>query len=115
ELTSALMVGEGGLEPPCPYGHTDLNRARLPIPPLARTGQQRYQRAVSSHGLRPVPFGARDLARIRSLVGGEGTLRGSPAALRAEARWARRGRLRQGVQGRRAAGRGRGRPAARDR
>src|SRR5438105_6219121 len=52
------MVGEGGLEPPCPYGHTDLNRARLPIPPLARTGQQRYQRALPSHGLRPVPFGA---------------------------------------------------------
>ena len=22
-----------GLEPPRPYGHTDLNRARLPIPP----------------------------------------------------------------------------------
>src|SRR5207248_3658723 len=52
------MVGEGGLEPPCPYGHTDLNRARLPIPPLARTGQPRYQRAPPSHGLRPVPFGA---------------------------------------------------------
>ena len=52
------MVGEGGLEPPCPYGHTDLNRARLPIPPLARTGQPRYQRALPSHGLRPVPFGA---------------------------------------------------------
>ncbi len=27
---------EGGVEPPRPYGHTDLNRARLPIPPLAR-------------------------------------------------------------------------------
>ena len=30
------MVREGGVEPPCPCGHTDLNRARLPIPPLAR-------------------------------------------------------------------------------
>ena len=29
-------VREGGLEPPCPLGHTALNRARLPIPPLAR-------------------------------------------------------------------------------
>ena len=29
-------VREGGVEPPHPYGHTDLNRARLPIPPLAR-------------------------------------------------------------------------------
>ena len=27
---------EGGVEPPRPFGHTDLNRARLPIPPLAR-------------------------------------------------------------------------------
>ena len=27
---------EGGLEPPHPYGHSDLNAARLPIPPLAR-------------------------------------------------------------------------------
>jgi hypothetical protein len=29
------VVREGGVEPPCPFGHTDLNRARLPIPPLA--------------------------------------------------------------------------------
>ena len=28
---------EGGVEPPRPHGHTDLNRARLPIPPLALT------------------------------------------------------------------------------
>src|SRR3954453_23790057 len=25
------VVGEGGVEPPRPYGHTDLNRARLPF------------------------------------------------------------------------------------
>jgi len=30
------VVREGGVEPPCPFGHTDLNRARLHIPPLAR-------------------------------------------------------------------------------
>ena len=30
------MVGEGGLEPPHPFGHRNLNPARLPIPPLAR-------------------------------------------------------------------------------
>ncbi len=30
------VVREGGVEPPRPFGHTDLNRARLPIPPLAR-------------------------------------------------------------------------------
>ena len=29
------LVREGGVEPPRPHGHTDLNRARLPIPPLA--------------------------------------------------------------------------------
>jgi len=31
-----LLVGEGGLEPPRPFGHWNLNPARLPIPPLAR-------------------------------------------------------------------------------
>jgi hypothetical protein len=36
------LVREGGVEPPRPCGHTDLNRARLPIPPLARApGQTR--------------------------------------------------------------------------
>src|SRR5271156_6606611 len=30
------VVGEGGLEPPHPFGHRNLNPARLPIPPLAR-------------------------------------------------------------------------------
>ncbi len=29
-------MGEGGLEPPRPFGHRNLNPARLPIPPLAR-------------------------------------------------------------------------------
>ncbi len=28
-----------GLEPPRPYGHGDLNAARLPIPPHPRVGQ----------------------------------------------------------------------------
>src|SRR5207237_9216812 len=31
-----LLVGEGGLEPPHPFGHRHLKPARLPIPPLAR-------------------------------------------------------------------------------
>lgn len=30
------MVREGGVEPPPHFWDTDLNRARLPIPPLAR-------------------------------------------------------------------------------
>ena len=29
-----VSVLKGGVEPPRPFGHTDLNRARLPIPPL---------------------------------------------------------------------------------
>ena len=36
-LCNRPTVREGGLEPPCPHGHTDLNRARLPISPLAQT------------------------------------------------------------------------------
>ena len=34
-LIEESLVREGGVEPPRPFGHTDLNRARLPIPPLA--------------------------------------------------------------------------------
>ena len=36
------VVREGGVEPPRPFGHTDLNRARLPIPPLAREARSGY-------------------------------------------------------------------------
>ena len=36
---------EGGVEPPRPFGHTDLNRARLPIPPLAREARTGYPSA----------------------------------------------------------------------
>lgn len=35
-----MLVRKGGVEPPRPHGHTDLNRARLPIPPLAHTDSQ---------------------------------------------------------------------------
>ncbi len=49
-------VREGGVEPPHPFGHTDLNRARLPIPPLARVpsnltrGPRRLGREQPPHG-----------------------------------------------------------------
>ena len=43
------MVREGGVEPPRPFGHTDLNRARLPIPPLAPNPPQ----WAASKGYRP--------------------------------------------------------------
>src|SRR6187431_3127351 len=39
-------VGEEGLEPSHPFGHRNLNPARLPIPPLARGGWRGYQRAT---------------------------------------------------------------------
>ena len=31
-----LLVPKMGVEPTRPYGHTTLNRARLPVPPLRR-------------------------------------------------------------------------------
>ena len=34
------MVREEGLEPSRPFGHRNLNPARLPIPPLARVEHQ---------------------------------------------------------------------------
>src|SRR3569833_3832682 len=47
-----------GLEPPRPYGHTDLNRARLPIPPhpraaaiVARRGRPRIRPRRVGRGL----------------------------------------------------------------
>src|SRR5690606_19969575 len=40
-----VVVREGGVEPPRPFGHTDLNRARLPIPPLAREAGSGYPTA----------------------------------------------------------------------
>ena len=38
-------VREGGVEPPHPFEYTDLNRARLPIPPLARDAGKGYRHA----------------------------------------------------------------------
>ena len=34
--TNSISVREEGLEPSHPFGHRNLNPARLPIPPLAR-------------------------------------------------------------------------------
>ncbi len=53
---------EGGVEPPHPFEYTDLNRARLPIPPLAlrslrseaRLHAHIYKGALAQH------IGARD-------------------------------------------------------
>ena len=40
------LVREGGVEPPLHFWNTDLNRARLPIPPLARA-QKQYEAGAS--------------------------------------------------------------------
>ena len=48
----------GGLEPPRPCGHRNLNPARLPIPPLARDGGRRVTRA-------PSPFDSAPTERTR--------------------------------------------------
>ena len=54
--TRAFTVGEGGLEPPHPFGHRNLNPARLPIPPLARvSGATLAARAKPPQPQPPVP------------------------------------------------------------
>jgi hypothetical protein len=48
---AVFLVREGGVEPPHPFEYTDLNRARLPIPPLARDAGKGYRHAYRSrHG-----------------------------------------------------------------
>ena len=57
------LVREGGVEPPRPFGHTDLNRARLPIPPLAPEAGQGYPSALT----RPKPaYDARRRSELTS-------------------------------------------------
>ena len=115
-------MGEGGVEPPRPYGHTDLNRARLPFrhspsgdATLARRNDQppalhhRSRALVDRSGTRNLPYVARRALRAVR----EGTRRGSPADLRASPRRVGRGCLRAGLQRRGAAGRDRQRTAAR--
>jgi hypothetical protein len=48
----ACTVGKGGVEPPRPYGHTDLNRARLPFRhlPAATRDPAAAVRKVSMRG-----------------------------------------------------------------
>src|SRR5471032_1230364 len=57
-------VGEGGVEPPRPYGHTDLNRARLPFRHSPVDSVRGYHRATSHRGHRDT--------RIRSPRAGKG-------------------------------------------
>ena len=45
----STRVGEGGVEPPRPFGHTDLNRARLPF----RHSPERPDEAITSPRANP--------------------------------------------------------------
>src|SRR6187549_1850130 len=56
---SPRSVRKGGVEPPRPFGHTDLNRARLPIPPLAHaaTHTGANQPTETNISSRRSPFG----------------------------------------------------------
>src|SRR5690606_15547307 len=69
----AILVREGGLEPPCPHGHTDLNRARLPISPLARahryrnTSPARVSRCRAARRVRAIPRQPSASARHRDV------------------------------------------------
>lgn len=64
--TSAVRyeVREGGLEPPHPYGHRNLNPARLPIPPLAR-GEDEEPYRPAAIATNPQWVGDRDPAGRR--------------------------------------------------
>src|SRR5215216_7151980 len=66
-----LLVRMRGLEPPRAFAHTDLNRARLPIPPHPRGGHcspapwaLRVSLTVSGRCAAPVP--PRDLAMTQA-------------------------------------------------
>ena len=49
DLWSVVVVREEGLEPSHPFGHRNLNPARLPIPPLARVCAGRVSPALWAH------------------------------------------------------------------
>ena len=66
------LVGEGGLEPPHPFGHRNLNPARLPIPPLARATARGYlmiETASSRARARPPGGGKAQRSAIPALRG----------------------------------------------
>ena len=125
QRTTAMMKGvvrEGGVEPPRPFGHTDLNRARLPIPPLARArrGLERLppgprQPRIAADGWPCGPEPAHDTIRATSCSPRRSTrpwsgrprrrrCGGHPRPLRATLDRHGQRCLRPGVQGRGAAG-----------
>ena len=78
------LVREGGVEPPRPHGHTDLNRARLPIPPLAHVSygvspQATHKTIRTAYGT--VQLRECDLRYFRVVEGSEGASEPLPATL----------------------------------
>ena len=67
ELIGCRPMRMKGLEPSRPYGHTDLNRARLPIPPHPRAGRSLSGGTGSGEQARDL-FGA--VAGLRQHLGG---------------------------------------------
>jgi hypothetical protein len=49
-------VGEAGLEPAHPFGHRNLNPARLPIPPLAPSATNEVTRRLFDPGRSSLDF-----------------------------------------------------------
>src|SRR5690606_26890824 len=45
-----VLVGKGGVEPPRPFGHTDLNRARLPFRHFPGAGAGHYPNPGPNRG-----------------------------------------------------------------
>ena len=62
---AVLVVSEGGLEPPRPYGHQLLKLARLPIPPLRRGFRPNPERRPIYRSLYRAPQGRQDLMAAR--------------------------------------------------
>ncbi len=58
-----------GLEPPRPYGHTDLNRARLPIPPHPRGSNDSSSGSSHLSMTRLAAFAATALALLSLTLG----------------------------------------------
>jgi hypothetical protein len=72
-LSEQQSVGEGGLEPPHPFGHRNLNPARLPIPPLARATGRGYLMRESPRSPRQSAGHAREKAKDQPRSSGAGS------------------------------------------
>src|ERR1044072_5241713 len=98
-------VGEGGGEPPRPYGHTDLNRARLPFRHSPEWNVAKPTRAAIGFAHRTVLLAGHGYDRSRN-TSVEGGTRGYRTASEPQARGPRGELFRAGVLWERGAPRG---------